>query len=263
MNETEIILKSVKDFFNSRMLKIALIPLIVSMIILYLIFFGMASFGIETLRTIAQTAQEGGEVIIDESSPFYAVWFTYFIVFLFKYSITSWLAGILFYTIGTIFVFHISVILTLFIIGFLTPMIVDNLHKKDYAYLKLKPFGNVTNAIINAFKSVFVMILLYILFIPLYFIPIINIIALYLPLYYFFHKLLNFDVGSTILSKDEYKKIYIDNSSSFRFRTLALYFLSTVPFITLFVAVFYVIYLSNAYFMELIKLRKEEEVNFE
>ncbi|MFV7791058.1 EI24 domain-containing protein [Aliarcobacter lanthieri] len=263
MNETEIILKSVKDFFNSRMLKIALIPLIVSMIILYLIFFGMASFGIETLRTIAQTAQEGGEVIIDESSPFYTVWFTYFIVFLFKYSITSWLAGILFYTIGTIFVFHISVILTLFIIGFLTPMIVDNLHKKDYAYLKLKPFGNVTNAIINAFKSVFVMILLYILFIPLYFIPIINIIALYLPLYYFFHKLLNFDVGSTILSKDEYKKIYIDNSSSFRFRTLALYFLSTVPFITLFVAVFYVIYLSNAYFMELIKLRKEEEVNFE
>ncbi|WP_418187458.1 EI24 domain-containing protein [Aliarcobacter lanthieri] len=263
MNETEIILKSVKDFFNSRMLKIALIPLIVSMIILYLIFFGMASFGIETLRTIAQTAQEGGEVIIDESSPFYTVWFTYFIVFLFKYSITSWLAGILFYTIGTIFVFHISVILTLFIIGFLTPMIVDNLHKKDYAYLKLKPFGNVANAIINAFKSVFVMILLYILFIPLYFIPIINIIALYLPLYYFFHKLLNFDVGSTILSKDEYKKIYIDNSSSFRFRTLALYFLSTVPFITLFVAVFYVIYLSNAYFMELIKLRKEEEVNFE
>ncbi|MFW2427640.1 hypothetical protein ACN4F5_11695, partial [Aliarcobacter butzleri] len=88
---------SVKDFFSSKMLKIALIPLIVSMIILYVIFFGMASIGIEALRTVAQTAQEGGEVIIDENAPFYIIWFTYFIVFMFKYSITSWLAGILFY----------------------------------------------------------------------------------------------------------------------------------------------------------------------
>ncbi|RBQ29840.1 EI24 domain-containing protein [Aliarcobacter vitoriensis] len=258
MNEAEIILKSVKDFFSSKMLKIALIPLIVSMIILYVIFFGMASIGIEALRTVAQTAQEGGEVIIDENAPFYIIWFTYFIVFMFKYSITSWLAGILFYTVGTVFIFHISVILTLFIIGFLTPMIVEVLHKKDYSHLELKPFGNIRNAITNSLKAIFVMIFLYILFIPLYFIPLVNIVALYLPLYYFFHKLLNFDVGSTILSKDEYQKIYTDNSSSFRFRTLALYFLATIPFITLFVAVFYVTYLSNAYFVELTNLRRKE-----
>jgi len=258
MNEAEIIIKSIKDFFSSKMLKIALIPLILSMLILYLIFFGLADFGIEFLKNIAQTAKESQEVFIDENRPFYFAWFMYFIVFLFKYSITSYLAEILFYTIGTIFVFHITVIITLFIIGFLTPNIVKNLHKKDYSHLRLKPFGNVTNAIINSLKAIFVMILLYILLVPLYFIPIVSIVALYLPLYYFFHKLLNFDVSSTILSKDEYQKIYIENSSYFRFRTFALYFLSTLPFITLFVAVFYVIYLSNVYFVELDKLRKEE-----
>jgi len=259
MNEVDIITKSVKDFFSSKMLKIALIPLILSMIILYLIFFGLADFTIEALKNIAQTtAKDALEVLIDENAPFYFAWATYFIAFLFKYSITSYLAGILFYTFGAIFVFHIAIIVTLFIIGFLSANIVQNLHKKDYSHLKLKPFGNITNTIINSLKAIFVMILLYILFIPLYFIPILNVIALYLPLYYFFHKLLNFDVGSTILSKDEYQKIYIANSSYFKFRTLALYFLSMLPFITLFVAVFYVIYLSNIYFIKLDRLTKEE-----
>jgi len=257
MNELEIIIKSIKDFFSSKMLKIALIPLILSMIILYLIFFGLADFSIEALKNIAQITKDGSEVFIDENAPFYFAWLTYFILFLFKYPITSYLIGILFYTTGAIFIFHIAIIVTLFIIGFLTANIVQNLHKKDYSHLELKPFGNITNAIINSLKAIFVMLLLYILFIPLYFIPIVNIVALYLPLYYFFHKLLNFDVGSTILNKDEYQKIYIENSSYFRFRTLALYFLSMLPFITLFLAVFYVIYLSNVYFVKLDKLKKE------
>jgi len=258
MNEVDIIVKSIKDFFSSKMLKVALIPLILSMIILYLIFFGLADFTIEALKNIVQTAKDGSEVLIGEHVPFYFTWLTYFIAFLFKYSITSYLVGILFYTFGAIFVFHIAIIVTLFIIGFLTANIVQNIHKKDYSHLKLKPFGNITNSIINSLKAIFMMILLYILFIPLYFIPVVNVVALYLPLYYFFHKLLNFDVGSTILSKDEYQKIYIANSSYFRFRTLVLYFLSMLPFITLFVAVFYVIYLSNIYFIKLDRLKKEE-----
>jgi len=160
MNEVDIIVKSIKDFFSSKMLKIALIPLILSMIILYLIFFGLADFTIEALKNIVQTAKDSSEVLIDENAPFYFAWLIYFIAFLFKYSITSYLASILFYTIGTIFVFHIVIIVTIFIIGFLTDNIIQNLHKKDYSHLKLKPFGNITNAIINSLKAIFVMILL-------------------------------------------------------------------------------------------------------
>ena len=53
------------------------------MLILYMLFFGVASVGIETLKTVAETSQAGGEVVIDENAPFYFVWLTYFIVFLF------------------------------------------------------------------------------------------------------------------------------------------------------------------------------------
>ena len=100
------------------------------------------------------------------------------------------------------------------------------------------------------------MILLFILLIPVYFVPVLNIIAFALPLYYFFHKLLNFDVSSTILNKEQYKIIYEKEANSFRLRTLFLYFISMIPFATLFTAVYYIIYLGHAYFVKLDALQK-------
>ena len=45
MNEIEMIFKSIKDFFTSSMLRIALVPLIITMVILYMMFFAAADFG--------------------------------------------------------------------------------------------------------------------------------------------------------------------------------------------------------------------------
>ncbi|RXI28654.1 EI24 domain-containing protein [Aliarcobacter trophiarum] len=260
MNEIEILKRSFEDFFTGSILKLAFIPLVVALIILYIMFFGVVGFGYESLQLLANSAQSGGEVLIDETAPFYIVWFTYLLIFFFKYSFVSTFAITLIYLIGAIFVFHLGIIFALLIIGFLTPSVVKILHKKHYSKLELTPFGTITNAITNALKAIFIMLFLYILFIPLYFIPFINILAFYLPLYYFFHKLLNFDVASTILSKEQYKEIYKKNPIPFRFRTLALYFISTVPFITLFIAVFYVVYLCHAYFIELEEIQRIDEV---
>lgn len=258
MNEIEILKRSFEDFFTSSILKLAIIPLVVTLLMLYIIFFGAVGFGFESLQSLANSAQNGGEVVIDEAAPFYVAWLTYILIFVFKYSFVSTFAITLIYLIGAIFVFHLGIILALLIIGFLTPYVVKILHKKHYSYLELKPFGTITNAITNALKAIFVMLFLYIFFIPLYFIPFINIVAFYLPLYYFFHKLLNFDVASTILSKKEYEEIYKKNPIAFRLRTLTLYFISTIPFITLFIAVFYVVYLCHAYFMGLEKIKKTD-----
>lgn len=254
MNEIEVILKSVRDFFTSPMLKIALIPLIVTMIILYAMFFIAADFGFSSLKEVYVASQNGQEVVVDEDAPIYFVWLSYAIIFLFKYSFLSWIAGFLFYTVGTILIFQFSVILTLIIIGFLTPMILQNLHEKYYSELKIEGYGTILSPIWVLFKSLFMMIFLFILLVPVYFIPVLNIIAFALPLYYFFHKLLNFDVSSTILSKTQYKIIYEKEANSFRLRTLFLYFVSMIPFVTLFSVVFFVIYLGHSYFIELDKI---------
>ena len=256
MNEIEIIIKSIKDFFTSSMLKIALIPLIVTMVILYMLFFAAADFGISSLQEIAAASQNGEEVIIDENAPFYFVWATYFVVFLFKYSFTSWIAGFLLYTIGTVIVLQASVILSIIVIGFLTPMILGILHKRYYSHLTLHGHGSLLSPLWVMAKSAIVMIILFIVLIPVYFVPVLNVIAFSLPLYYFFHKLLNFDVSSTILSKQEYKEIYKKEGNSFRLRTLFLYFISMIPFATLFTAVYYIIYLGHAYFIKLDEISK-------
>ena len=258
MNEVEIILKSVKDFFSSSMLKIALVPLIITMIILYMLFFAAADFGISSLQEIAQSSQNGEEIVIDENAPFYFVWMTYLIVFLFKYSFTSWIAGFLLYTIGTVIILQASVIFSIVVIGFLTPMILRILHKRYYSHLTLHGHGSLLSPLWVMAKSAIVMIILFIVLIPVYFVPVLNVIAFSLPLYYFFHKLLNFDVSSTILSKQEYKEIYKKEGNSFRLRTLFLYFISMIPFATLFTAVYYIIYLGHAYFIKLDELTKIE-----
>lgn len=260
MNEIEIILKSVKDFFSSPMLKIALVPLIVTMIILYMMFFAAADFGISSLQEIAAASQNGQEIVIDENAPFYFVWATYLIIFLFKYSFTSWIAGFLLYTVGTIIVLQASVIFSIIIIGFLTPMILNILHKKYYSHLKLNGFGTIFSSIWVLLKSLLMMIFLFIILIPVYFVPVLNVIAFALPLYYFFHKLLNFDVSSTILSEEEYKIIYKREANNFRIRTLFLYFISMIPFATLFSAVYFIIYLGHSYFIKLEELKIENKL---
>jgi len=255
MLEGQVIGLSIKDFFTKPMLKIAILPLVFTMIIMLLLFYSAAGYGFEALQLFIEQSQNGQEATIDPNAPFYIVWSMYVIAFLFKYSITSWLVGFLVYTVGTIFVMMFSVFLTILIIGFLTPMILKVLHKRHYSHLQTNGFGTLLSPLWVALKSIIIMLLLFILFIPLYFIPIVNLIAINLPIYYFFHKLLTFDVASTILTEDEYQVIHGKKAGAFRFRTLLLYFLSMIPSIMLFSAVFYIIYLGHSYFQELQKLR--------
>ncbi|AXH15551.1 EI24 domain-containing protein [Malaciobacter mytili] len=251
MNEVELVNISLKDFFTKKMLKFALLPLLFTLLVMYILFFSAAGYGLENLDIMITQVQNGQNVIIDENAPFYYDWAN----FLLQYSITAWLVGFLVYTVGIIFIMMFSVFLTLVIIGFLTPFILKVIHKRHYSSLPMSGHGSLLSPLFILIKSLFVMVFLFIILIPLYFIPFINIIAFNIPIYYFFHKLLNYDVASTILSNEEFNVIYKKEKNSFRIRTFLLYMLSLVPFITLFSAVFFVIYLGHGYFIELGKIK--------
>lgn len=255
MLEGQVIALSVKDYFTKPMLKIALLPLVFTMLIMFFLFFTAADFGFAALQDFITASQNGEDVVVDPSAPFYFIWTTYVIVFLFQYSVTSWLVGFLFYTVGTIFIMMFSVFLTIIIIGFLTPMILKVLQKRHYSHLETNGFASLLSPLWLLLKAGLIMIGLFILFIPLYFIPLVNIIAINLPFYYFFHKLLTFDVASTILTEEEYKVIHNKKAGAFRARTLLLYIISMIPFITIFSAVYYIIYLGHSYFIQLEKIR--------
>lgn len=258
MSEKNIVLLSIKDFLTQKMLKYSILPLVISLAVMYILFFIIAGIGIEQLGTLniqsTQTIIENGiphTESIDAKLEGSAI-----IQFLMSYAITSWLATFLIYAIGGFLTIYISIFVAVIVVGFLTPFILRELQARHYMDVEMIGHSNILYSIFLALKWAAVMILLFILLIPFYFIPLINIVALNIPLYYFFHKMLTFDISSSICTAEEEKQISFFSANRLRVKTLALYLLSLVPFAIFFTAVFYVIYLGHTYFAEVKRIRE-------
>lgn len=257
MSEKNILLLSIKDFLTPKMLKYSVLPLVISLIVMYILFFIIAGIGIEQLGTLniqsTQTIIENGiphTQSIDAKLEGSAI-----IQFLMSYAITSWLATFLIYAIGGFLTIYISIFVAVIIVGFLTPFILRELQARHYQDIQMIGYSNILYSTFLVLKWSAIMILLFILLIPFYFIPLINIVALNIPLYYFFHKMLTFDVSSNICTAEENKQISFFSANKLRAKTLALYLLSLVPFAIFFSAVFYIIYLGHTYFAEVKRIR--------
>ena len=258
-NETNTLRLSIKDLFTSKMLKYSLLPFVLSMLTMYILFFFIAGVGLDQLGTMdvtsTQTTIENG---IPHTDSFAAtLQGTAIIKFLMSSAITSWIASFLVYTIGSFLTLYFSIFIAIIIIGFLTPMILSELQRRHYPDVEMIGYSNIAEALFLVVKWIFIMIMLFLVLIPIYFIPLLNIIAFNLPLYYFFHKMMTYDVASTMCTRDEAIRIKFFHASTLRLKTLGLYLISLIPFVIFFASVFYVIYLGHSYFLELRALREE------
>lgn len=257
MSERYLILLSIKDFLTPKMLKYSILPFIISLIVMYILFFVIAGIGIEQLGTLnfqsTQTTMENGIPHTENIST--QVEGSAIIKFLMSYAITSWLATFFIYAIGGFLAIYTSIFVAVIIIGFLTPFILKELQARHYRDIEMIGYSNIFYSIFLALKWIVIMFLLFILLIPFYFIPFINIIALNIPLYYFFHKMLKFDVSSNICTAEESRQISFFSANKLKIKTLVLYFISLIPFAIFFGAVFYVIYLGHTYFTEVKRIR--------
>ena len=259
MNEEKSILsQSIKDLFTKKMLAYSIMPFVISMIILYILFFVVAGMEMNQFTTMdiqtTQTTIQNGIPHTDSFQETLAG--TGIMKFLMSSALTSWIASFFIYTIGSLFVLYASIFIALIVIGFLTHNILKEIQQRHYKDIKMIGYSNAIESIFLTLKWIAVMLILFLVFIPLYFIPIVNIVAFNFPLYYFFHKMLTYDVSSSICTKEEAKKIKYFNASTIRLKTLGLYLLSMIPFVVFFASVFYVIYLGHSYFIEVKKIRE-------
>ncbi len=257
VNEQNLIVQSVKDFLTPKMLKFSLLPIIVTIVLMYILFFVLAGIGAEQIAQVhieaEQTTMQNG-VPHTESLDAYLEG-TDFMQFLMSYAATAWIATFLIYAIGGFLTLYASIFIAILVIGFLTPYVLKELQQRHYQDVELKGYSNFVTALLSTLKWASVMLLLFILLIPFYFIPLLNIIAFNLPLYYFFHKMLNYDISTNMNTKDEALEIAFKNKNRLRVKTLLLYLISLVPFVVFFTTVFFVIYLGHTYFIETRKLR--------
>ncbi len=263
MNNENLLILSIRDFFSPKMLKFALLPFIISMLIMYIIFFILAGAGLDALGSMdVQTTQTTIENGIPHTDTLTAqLEGTAIIKFLMSHAITSWIATFLIYAIGGFFTLFLSIVVAVLVIGFLTPYVLKELQSRHYNDVEMIGHSNILSMALQMLKWIFVMILLYILFVPFYFIPLVNVIALNFPLYYFFHKAMTFDVSSTICTAEEDNLIRFRDANELRLKTLGLYLISLIPFAVFFGAIFYVIYLGNTYFIAVKKIRNKDISN--
>jgi len=258
-SETSILSLSIKDLFTAKMLKYSILPFVFSMLILYILFFVVAGIGLDQLGTMeVQSTQTSIENGVPHTESFAATLEgTAIIKFLMSSALTSWIATFLVYTVGTFLTLYFSIFVALLVIGFLTPVILKEIQQRHYPDVEMIGHSNLFEALFLVLKWVFIMIVLFIVLVPLYFIPLVNIIAFNFPLYYFFHKMMTYDISSTICTKEEAMKIKFFHASTLRLKTLGLYLISLIPFVIFFASVFYVIYLGHSYFQETKRLRQE------
>lgn len=258
--ENSIFLISLRDFFTPKMLKYAVSPFVVTMIVMYILFFYFAGsmLGhlheaslhiVQSQSTIANGIEQSNTVVSNYEG-------SAILTFLMSHILTAWMFSILFYVVGGMIIFVISLVIAVVVISFLTPLILKDLQQKHYPDVQMRGEDGILSAIWHIFISFVISLLLFVLFIPLYFVPFLNIIMLNLPMYYLFHSILTYDVSSNIVTPNENKQILYFSGTKIKMRTLLLYIISLIPFAILFAGVFYVIFLGHTYFLEARQLRR-------
>ena len=258
-SENNVLLLSIKDLLTSKMLKYSLFPFLGTVILMYILFFWAAGTGLESLGSMdVQTTETSIQNGVPHTESFTAqLEGTAIIKFLMSHAITSWIATFLVYTVGSFLVLYVSIFATIIILGFMTPLVLKEIQKRHYSDVEMIGHSNIAEALFLVLKWAAIMVFLFIMLVPIYFIPIVGFIAFNLPLYYFFHKMMTYDVASTICTREENKQIKYFHSNTLRLKTLGLYLISLIPFAIFFTAIYFVIYLGHSYFIEVRKMRGE------
>ena len=271
---------SLKDFFTPYFLSLAIMPLIITLALLFgSLLYGMQvlhdklnSVHIEKTSTQYESAQgsrseSSVNISFDENSSSTSLFDinptelltslqdSQVLESLLEYAWLRWVVEKILLLFASYLVLIVGVIIAVIIVGFFTPLVVKKLKSRHYPPLEIKGHGSLLYVLWFAIKSFLIMIVLYIVLIPAYFIPVINIAAFHLPAYYFFHKMLVFDVGSTINTQKEYLQIKATVGNQIRLRTLLMYLMTLIPLVGIFFPIFFVIYLSHIFINESVELR--------
>ncbi|WP_139453876.1 EI24 domain-containing protein [Campylobacter armoricus] len=228
-----ILYLSLQDFLSRPFLKFSLLPLFISIVVLVsLVFFT------------------------------YDVFFSYFdglingsfLAWFFSFSIVQFSLAFLSAIGGFFIVIFASVFLTMLIISFLTPYIVQKINKKYYNYI-IHEEVNFLEVLIKTLKFIIVFCILFCLATFLLIIPFISIVIYYVVFYYLFHKLLMLDVVSNVLDQETFRDFYKNSSPLyFKIYTLIFFLISSIPFIGIFLQVFYVIFLAHLCYQKILNL---------
>ncbi|MEE3705156.1 EI24 domain-containing protein [Campylobacter sp. CX2-8023-23] len=225
-----VIKRSFADFLSLRFILLSILPLAVSLasLIGLVVLFGDDIFAAFAKPQIQAYASGDG-----------------FIAWLISLSLVQFIITSSFYVISIFLAIILSVAIAAVITGFLTPYIVKFINQKYYNYNTTPEPSNIR--VLNLIFITFIkFILIFLICIPLLFIPVINLFILNLPFFYLFYRLMLIDVASNTSDRLIFE-VDLQKGGGVKFfsASVIFYIITLIPFVGLFSQIFFVIFLSH------------------
>jgi len=241
--QKSIFVVALEDFLTRKFLAITFLPFIISFTLLGMLFYGSFSQLLEMLTTLAQNPDALSDPQIAQFAQEH-----HWLAAIASSTIFHYIAGALFAVLGTLFAVLISTALATVVMGFFTPTIVREIHRRHYSDIELGKGVGILEYLWMVLAVFFKAIAVFILTIFVYFVPLLNTIALNIPFYYFFHSLYVLDVGGEIMSAHELESTLKKHRPKIMGTTLLLYIITLVPFAGMLLQVYFVSVLAHLFF---------------
>lgn len=208
-----LLIKSLKDFLDKRILLLSVLPLFISALVIGLLFF-----------------------IFSNKIHQFFIWIANYIPFVSSSSVANIAQSI----ISLTFFYQLMVMMSVMFVGLVADKIADRINAKNYQMDK-QGFGTLAGSITTAIKANLLFILLLILFSPTLFIPGVNIVVHIFLWSVLIKSPLFYDSLAFYASKNQFKQIRKNNKQRILLLSLALSCLFFIPVFGVFLYVFQLI----------------------
>ncbi len=219
--------KSLKDFFDIKILLVSLLPITGAAVLWAVVFYVFSSQIDNALGSLLGTV---------------------------PYLDNDWVRGSI-ELVGGVFIYYQLLIVTaVMIVGIIADWVVDRVNAKGY-YLEKRGFGSLFGSILISLKSNVLFMVLFVLFLPLMFVPLINVfvnlifwvILIKTPLFY--------DSLAMYATREEYRILKKSNRWSTFTIALASDSLFLIPVVGVFIYVLQILFFTNYNLKRLAKMR--------
>ncbi|BBG66860.1 probable integral membrane protein Cj1452 [Hydrogenimonas sp.] len=255
--EGALFTKSLSDFLTTKFLALSTAPFFITMLISLIFLYYLSGEFFQMLDVAAQVSQNPDAAQAQNELAQFAQEYPIMSAILGSFIFKA-IAGTLFYLIGGGFAVLVSVILAVIIIGFFTPYIVAEVQRRHYPDIERKATVPIVDYLFFLLRQFGLFLLFFLVSLPFYFVPVLNIVAMNAPFYFLFHTLLTRDVAGEILDKEEQKIVFKKAKWRIATTTAILYLLSLIPAVGILGQVFFVIVLAHQFFQEAARVRNAQ-----
>lgn len=247
MTKRSLMLQAFDDFMSPKVILMSIVSIFITISIIFLSLSFIFDYSGEVTKLIPTVFSSMVEDVFKKIDDYP------FLSFVLEHKFLVYMLHLLVYLGVGIVAYYTFFAIYAFVISFFNIFFIKYIQKKYYTNVELRGMS-IFSSVIFYIKTIIIALSLFIVLSPAYLIPAVNIL-IFLPIYYFFHKTIVFDVSSVINTAKEYKKIKRANWSELKVRTGFCFMLTLIPIVGILLYPYYVLYIGHYVIQETKELR--------